>query len=157
MSHAIDFGELKQRVSIERAAEMLGAKLTKSGAQRRGPCPLCKAGGDRGFVVTPAKGLYYGFGACGKGGDPRRASAESAVLPHGGQIFRSREAVKGAPIARSEERAFFERPMGAPRGRASPLDSLSASEKEASMRSTARRVGGGPTRPLAEAARIKCI
>jgi len=39
MSHAIDFGELKQRVSIERAAEMLGAKLTKSGAQLRGPCP----------------------------------------------------------------------------------------------------------------------
>jgi hypothetical protein len=27
MSHAIDFGELKQRVSIERAAEMLGVKL----------------------------------------------------------------------------------------------------------------------------------
>ena len=69
MSHAIDFGELKQRVSIERAAEMLGIKLTKSGPQLRGPCPICKAGGDRAFVVTPAKGLYYCFGACGKGGD----------------------------------------------------------------------------------------
>jgi len=45
MSHAIDFGELKQRVSIERAAEMLGIKLTKSGPQLRGPCPICKAGG----------------------------------------------------------------------------------------------------------------
>ena len=94
MSHAIDFGELKQRVSIERVAEMLGAKLTKSGARLRGPCPLCKAGGDRAFVVTPAKRLYYCFGACGKGGDVRRASAESAVFPHGDQIFRSREAVK---------------------------------------------------------------
>ena len=69
MSHAIDFGELKQRVSIERAAEMLGIKLTRSGPQLRGPCPICKAGGDRAFVVTPAKGLYYCFGACGKGGD----------------------------------------------------------------------------------------
>ncbi|MGD0076205.1 MAG: CHC2 zinc finger domain-containing protein [Candidatus Binataceae bacterium] len=69
MSHAIDFGELKQRVSIERAAEMLGVKLTKSGPQLRGPCPICKSGGDRAFVVTPAKGLYYCFGACGKGGD----------------------------------------------------------------------------------------
>jgi hypothetical protein len=48
---------LKQRVSIERAAEMLGIKLTKSGPQLRGPCPICKAGGDRAFVVTPAKGL----------------------------------------------------------------------------------------------------
>jgi hypothetical protein len=113
LSHAIDFGELKQRVGIERAAEMLGVKLTKSGAQLRRPCPLCKAGGDRAFVVTPAKGLYYGFSACGKGGDPRRASAESAVLPHGGQIFRSREPVKGARSARRHRRA--------------PLDSLSAS------------------------------
>ncbi len=69
MSHAIDFGELKQRVSIERAADMLGIKLTKSGPQLRGHCPICKAGGDRAFVVTPAKGLYYCFGACGKGGD----------------------------------------------------------------------------------------
>ena len=68
MSHAIDFGELKQRVSIERAAEMLGIKLTKSGSQLRGLCP-CKAGGDRALVVTPAKGLYFCFGACAKGGD----------------------------------------------------------------------------------------
>jgi hypothetical protein len=29
-------------------------------------------------------------------------------------FFRGREAVEGAPIARSEERAFFERPTGAP-------------------------------------------
>ena len=37
------------------------------------------------------------------------------------------------------------------------LDSLLASEKDASMRPTARCVGGGPTRALAERARIKCI
>ena len=69
MPHAIDFTELKQRVSIERAAEMLGIKTTKSGAQRRGACPICKAGGDRAFVLTPAKNLYYCFGTCSKGGD----------------------------------------------------------------------------------------
>jgi DNA primase len=69
MSHAIDFTELKQRVSIERAVEMLGIKLAKSGPQLRGPCPICKVGGDRAFVVTPSKGLYYCFGACAKGGD----------------------------------------------------------------------------------------
>jgi hypothetical protein len=69
MSYAIDFTELKQRVSIEQAADMLGIKTTKSGAQRRGTCPICKAGGDRAFVITPARGLYYCFGTCGKGGD----------------------------------------------------------------------------------------
>ena len=69
MSHVIDFVELKQRVSIERAAEMLGVKLKASGAQLRGACPVCKEGGERAFVITPGKGLYYCFGACGKGGD----------------------------------------------------------------------------------------
>jgi DNA primase len=69
MPYAIDFNELKQRVTIEQAADMLGLKLTKSGAQRRGTCPICKGGGDRAFVITPAKGLYYCFGTCSKGGD----------------------------------------------------------------------------------------
>jgi hypothetical protein len=68
MSYAIDFNELKQRVSIEQAADMLGLKLTRSGPQRRGTCPICKSGGDRAFVITPAKSVYYCFG-CGKGGD----------------------------------------------------------------------------------------
>ena len=68
MSYAIDFNELKQRVSIEQAADMLGLKLTRSGPQRRCACPICKSGGDRAFVITPAKGVYYCFG-CGKGGD----------------------------------------------------------------------------------------
>jgi DNA primase len=69
MSNAIDFIELKQRIGIDRAADMLGIRLAKSGPQLRGQCPICKAGGDRAFVVTPAKGLYYCFGTCGKGGD----------------------------------------------------------------------------------------
>ena len=69
MSHAIDFTELKQQVSIERAAEMLGIKLKRSGSQLRGSCPICNDGGDRVFVITPARGLYYCFGKCGKGGD----------------------------------------------------------------------------------------
>ena len=69
MSHVIDIVELKQRVSIERAAEMLGIKLKTSGAQLRSACPICKEGGERAFVITPGKGLYYCFGKCGKGGD----------------------------------------------------------------------------------------
>src|SRR5450631_2984301 len=69
MSHTIGFAELKQRVSIEHAADMLGIKLKKSGPQLRGQCPICKDNSDRAFVITPAKGLYYCFGKCGKGGD----------------------------------------------------------------------------------------
>ena len=81
MPHAIDFTELKQRVSIERAAEMLGIKTAKSRAQRRGACPICKAGGDRDFVITPAKVLYYCFGTCSKGGDAITMTASSATVP----------------------------------------------------------------------------
>ena len=69
MSQQIDFAELKQRVTIERAVEFLGMQLKKSGHQLRGPCPACKDSGDRAFVVTPEKGLFYCFGKCRKGGD----------------------------------------------------------------------------------------
>jgi DNA primase len=69
MSHTIDFAELKERVSIEQAADMLGIKLKKTGLQLRDQCPICTDNSDRAFVITPAKGLYYCFGKCGKGGD----------------------------------------------------------------------------------------
>jgi DNA primase len=69
MPYALDFAELKQRVSIEQVASWIGAQLKPHGAQLRGPCPICKAGGDRAFVITPAKRCYYCFGECRKGGD----------------------------------------------------------------------------------------
>ena len=69
MAYAVDFAELKQRVSIEQAASWIGAQLKPNGAQLRSSCPICKTGGDRAFVVTPAKGCYYCFGECRKGGD----------------------------------------------------------------------------------------
>ena len=73
MSGAIDFTELKQHVTIERATELLGVNLKKAGAQLRGPCPICKDGGDRAFVVTPTKGLFYCFGKCRKGQENQAA------------------------------------------------------------------------------------
>ena len=99
MSHAIDFGELKQRVSIERAAEMLVIKLTKSGPQLRGPCPICKAGGDRAFVITPAKGLYFCFGACGKGGDAitMAANVRACSLREAAEFLAGKEGARSAP------------------------------------------------------------
>jgi hypothetical protein len=55
----VDFAELKTRVAIEQAMQMLGLNLTLHGNQYRGACPVCKAGGDRALIVTPAKGLFY--------------------------------------------------------------------------------------------------
>lgn len=99
MSHAIDFGELKQRVGIERAAEMLGIKLAKSGPQLRGPCPICKAGGDRAFVITPAKGLYFCFGACGKGGDAitMAGNVRSCSLREAAEFLAGKDGARFAP------------------------------------------------------------
>ncbi len=56
----IDFKELKQRVSIEDAAEMLGLQLKQNAEtkQWRGPCPKCKDGDDRALVVSFGKGFY---------------------------------------------------------------------------------------------------
>lgn len=59
----VDFAELKTRVSIEQAMQMLGFNLTLHGNQYRGACPVCQTGGDRALVVTPAKGLFYCFAA----------------------------------------------------------------------------------------------
>jgi DNA primase len=64
----VDFAELKTRVSIEGAVQMLGLTLSLHGSQYRGACPACETGGDRALVVTPAKGLFYCF-AKKTGGD----------------------------------------------------------------------------------------
>jgi DNA primase len=64
----VDFAELKTRVSIEQAAQMLGLTLSLHGTQYRGACPACKTGGGRALIVTPAKGLFYCF-ANKTGGD----------------------------------------------------------------------------------------
>jgi DNA primase len=69
MTQQIDFVKLKQTLSIDRAAELLGLHLKKHGGQLRGPCPICKEGGDRALAVTPSRGLYYCFGKCRTGGD----------------------------------------------------------------------------------------
>jgi DNA primase len=68
MSGYIDFGEVKERVSIEQAVQKLGLKVSKSGNQLRGPCPACRTGGDRALAITPAKNLFYCF-ALQAGGD----------------------------------------------------------------------------------------
>lgn len=65
----LSFVEIKERVNIEQVLPLVGLTLKRYQSQLRGVCPICKEGGDRAFVVTPAKGLYYCFGKCGTGGD----------------------------------------------------------------------------------------
>lgn len=65
----LSFTALKERIPIEQVLPLIGISLNRHQAQLRGVCPICKDGGDRAFVVTPAKGLYYCFGKCRSGGD----------------------------------------------------------------------------------------
>ncbi len=67
VSTFIDFEAVKAANPIGDVAEQLGLNLKKTGYQLRGPCPSGE-GGERGFVVTPAKGVWYSFGLQ-KGGD----------------------------------------------------------------------------------------
>jgi DNA primase len=64
----LDFQQLKATVSIEQVLSLLSIIAKPHGTQLRTICPICKNTDPRGFVVTPAKNLYYCFHGCG-GGD----------------------------------------------------------------------------------------
>jgi hypothetical protein len=73
----VDFAALKQRVSIEQTAVLLGLQTNPAGNQLRAACPACKEGGDRAIVITPEKGLFYCFpGKVGEGDVPPRESSQ---------------------------------------------------------------------------------
>ena len=124
MSHVIDFSELKQRVTIEQAAEWLGLPMKKSGGQLRGVCPVCKDGGDRALVITPAKGLYYCFGKCRKGGDAisLAASVRGCTLREAAAFLAEKA---GAPNTSDSARHNSPQPR-TEEGRLKPLDYLQA-------------------------------
>ena len=63
----VDFAEVKANNPVADVADRLGLELKKSGNQLRGKCPSGE-GGERAFVVTPSKGVWYSF-ALEKGGD----------------------------------------------------------------------------------------
>lgn len=52
----VDFAEIRERLSIEDAAEMLPVEWKTEGQQLRANCPV--HGGDRSLIITPAKGLF---------------------------------------------------------------------------------------------------
>ena len=66
----LDFKEIKASCPIEEVVKWLEIELKPAAGQLRGPCPFCGGGGERGFVVTPSKGLWKSFCSkdCG-GGD----------------------------------------------------------------------------------------
>ena len=79
----VDFAELKAKVSITDALGMLGVDLQRfksHGDQLRGCCPIHDGNNPRGFVVTPAKGLWYCFAGCG-GGDIIKLVSKMRQLP----------------------------------------------------------------------------
>lgn len=64
----VDFAEVKASTPIETVIDRLDLKMKRQGAQWRGPCPICRSGGDRALVVTPGKAAFYCFAAA-RGGD----------------------------------------------------------------------------------------
>jgi DNA primase len=65
----VDFAEVKSANPIEKVVALLNIEVTKQrNGQLRGCCPIHGGNDPRGFVITPAKGLWYCFKGCG-GGD----------------------------------------------------------------------------------------
>jgi hypothetical protein len=52
----VDFAEIRERLSIEDAAEMLPVQWKREAQQLRSDCPV--HGGERSLIVTPSKGLF---------------------------------------------------------------------------------------------------
>jgi CHC2 zinc finger len=120
----IDFQALKQRVSIDQAVQFLGLQLRQSGPAFRGPCPVCRSGGERALVVTPSKAVWYCFSAK-KGGDQLALVAhikDCGVREAAEQM----EAHFGAspPLARAAKPAAAPTPPQQERGALQPLSYL---------------------------------
>ncbi|MBV9669752.1 MAG: hypothetical protein JOZ43_02250 [Acidobacteriales bacterium] len=117
----IDFSELKAVTTMADIVSMLGLKLRQSGNQWRGPCPTCKAGGDRALVITEGKGFYCFSG--NTGGDQIALVAHikdvgakdaanaiatwKALIPRNNTVPRSQGAVPVPESARGEETKKF--------------------------------------------------
>jgi DNA primase len=66
---SLNFQQIKADFPIEKVVELLALDVTKQrNGQLRGICPIHDGNDPRGFVVTPARNLWYCFKSCG-GGD----------------------------------------------------------------------------------------
>jgi len=58
-----DFALLKEKVTLEQAAQMLGLTLHLERDKLRGECPACDSSNRRALVLTPSKSVWYCWGA----------------------------------------------------------------------------------------------
>jgi hypothetical protein len=72
----VDFAEIRGRLSIEDAAEMLPVKWKREAQQLRADCPV--HGGERSLIVTPSKGLFV----CKATADARKGGDCIALCAH---------------------------------------------------------------------------
>lgn len=108
----VDFADVKKTVSIEAGLAKLGIKLHKAGSQLRGQCPICDSKNERGFVVTPAKGLWYCFSEQA-GGDVIQLTAavrqvdvrEAALWLIGGTVNSERSTVEQSTVTVRKDHA----------------------------------------------------
>jgi DNA primase len=87
--------------------QMLGLNLVLHGSQYRGGCPVCKTGGDRALIVTPAKGLFHCF-AKKAGGDAIALTAHirgTSVKDAADQLDRAFGTVQNSTSTVSKSRA----------------------------------------------------
>ena len=114
----VDFAALKQRVKIEDAMTALGLAMKQNGAQWRGECPACKAGGSRALAVNTDKGSYYCFSEK-TGGDlisltaHIRGESQKAAADFLDSRFGNSDTVHSAPVIPSTVPA--QRPQPQPR------------------------------------------
>ena len=111
VSTFIDFEAVKADNPIADVAERLGLELKKTGNQLRGPCPSGE-GGERGFVITPAKGVWYSFGLQ-QGGDVQAlvelvngCSTKEAAQFLAGETVPVEKRTKRQPKESGSERGF---------------------------------------------------
>jgi DNA primase len=68
---SIDFAELRRRLPIARVLELVGFQpVHRSGAERRGPCPIHRAASPHGrsFAANVHKNVFHCF-HCGAAGN----------------------------------------------------------------------------------------
>lgn len=63
------FDEIKARVSIEHVLAARGIHLRRRGNRLVGPCPVHQGDNPTAFSVDRARGLWYCFSGCRRGGD----------------------------------------------------------------------------------------
>lgn len=122
MGSFVDFGALKEKITIEQVLIMLDLKVKKCGnGQFRGCCPIHQGSNDRQFVATPGKNLWICFGGCG-GGDivalvakvrGVKANEAAALIDRhfGNQLSGNQSVTENGSVTRGGNRSVPQKPQ----------------------------------------------